>query len=214
MPITSEPTPNPPPDGTAHVSWMGVNGDSSWATGAWLLISGTPGGTDRSDLATDLYGTFETNILGHLGTGCTLTECKVEFFESGGSIVAETFATHSGSASDAALPANVAVVLSWQILTTYRGGKPRNYIPGVNIGALISRRLYSDSYVSTMSGAARDWLDDVNALTAGGITAVSMGTVHFFSGGVALSPPWFDPYLGVAAQKRVCTQRRRLGREL
>jgi hypothetical protein len=38
--------------------------------------------------------------------------------------------------------------------------------------------------------------------------------VHFFSGGAALAPPTFDPYIGVGVQKRYCSQRRRLGAEI
>jgi hypothetical protein len=193
---------------------MGSNGDTSWATGAWLLISGVPSPGDLATLATDLYGIYEARILPHVGAGCTLTEVHLEYFTAGGSIVAESFAVHSGGDSSSALPANVAAVISWGILTTYRGGKPRNYIPGICSAALISRRLYSDTFVGLMQAAGASMLSDINALTTGSISAVSFGCVHFFRSGVALAPPTFDPYLSASAQKRVCTQRRRLGREV
>ena len=213
MPITSEPPANAPPVGSAKAIWSFTFAGASWSTGMWLLLTGTPAPGDLSDLATDLYGTFQTTILPNLSSSCILEECTVHYFPEGEELTATSVASHAGSDEAEILGINSAAVLSWIISTRYRGGKPRNYLGGLSQASLDSSRSISDGLVSALTSDAADWLTAVNGLAPGSITTVSAGTVHFFSGGVALDPSTFDPYIGVSAQKRLCSQRRRTGRE-
>jgi hypothetical protein len=64
-----------------------------------------------------------------------------------------------------------------------------------------------------MTTAGNAVIASVNAITTGGITGTTLGVWHLFSGGVALNPPSFEAYSSATAQKRICTQRRRLGDE-
>jgi hypothetical protein len=214
VPITSEPSPNPPPAGIAHARIKGTYGDTTWATGFWLLVGGDLVFSDVTDLATDMFGIFETTLLTQLDNDCVETECDVEYWDGTGTMLSSVFGSHAGGVSGGGFGASTAAVLSWAIAPTYRGGKPRNYLPGIPIGAASSQRLFTDVFVSSLQAAAGDFLDAVNGITSTNIDSVSLGVVHFFSGGVALAPPTFDPYLGVGVQKRYCSQRRRLGAEI
>ena len=74
-------------------------------------------------------------------------------------------------------------------------------------------RSWADGYVSTLNTGAQGFIDAVTAIAIGGIDSIALGTIHFFRDGAALAPPVFDPFIGASAQKRLCTQRRRLGSE-
>ena len=178
----------------------------------WLLLTGTPAPGDLSSLATDLQGTFVDTILPNLSSSCILTAATVHYFPEGEELTAVSVGSNAGSDEAEIIGANSAAVLSWLISTRYRGGKPRNYLCGLSQASLDSSRSLSDGLVSALTSDAADWLDAINSLAPGSITTVSAGTVHFFSGGVALDPATFDPYIGVIAQKRLCSQRRRTGR--
>jgi hypothetical protein len=191
-----------------------VFGDTSWSVGYWLELTGTPDSGDLVDLATDVYGAFETTLLVPQSTGSHLTECAIEYFTGVGSMSVASFANHAGGDDSGGLPANLACVVSWGIVDTYRGGKPRTYLPGMSQGNEASVRTWDDDFVTAVSAAGAAFITAVNGITTTNLTSVSLGTLHFFSGGVALDPPTFDPYLTASAQKRICTQRRRLGREI
>lgn len=214
MPITSEPTPNRPPAGIVHAIVKGNCGDSTWANGFWLLTTGVPGGTDLADLATDIYGAYETRFLPNFSDDCHMTECTVEYFTSDGSIPAAAFADHAGANSHFTSSASVAAVISWGIEPVYRGGKPRTYLPSVPQDKRATARTLQDDFVSSLTTGAAGFLGDVNGLAPGSIETVTLGVVHFFSAGVALDPPTFDPFVSASCQKRICSQRRRLGPEI
>ncbi|MGH6840456.1 MAG: hypothetical protein ACREDT_17055, partial [Methylocella sp.] len=112
------------------------------------------------------------------------------------------------------MSAQTSSVLGFQIEEGYRGGKPRMYLPFTGSDQIDTPRTFGDVYVAALQAAGASFIDDVNGLAPTGFDTVSIGVVHFFSGGVALAPPTFSPYLAVHAQKRICTQRRRLGAEI
>ena len=212
--MPTEPTPHAPPDGSTRWQVIGVFGSAPWSVGGWLNATGTPSGTDLNDLANGVYTSFEDTLLEQLNH-LVVADKAVVTYHAGG---LETQGVHLGSEvggmTDNPLPSNVAIVISYPIAEHYRGGKPRNYLPGAMETSIFGTSTWADSFVSALSGAAADFLSEMNALTAGGITAVEMGTIHFFRAYAALNPPEFSAYLGAFCQKRVCTQRRRLGREL
>ena len=214
MPITSEPAPNDPPAGTARIIWHFTNGSALATCGMWALLTGVPDGSDLADLATDLYGVWETNLLGLQHAGVNLVECEVRYWDGTSWISASAFAVHAGGVSGHAITAQAAMLISWGILASYRGGKPRTYIIGVTEVDLQDQRLLTDAKVAALAAAGASFLSDANALTTTNVTSVSIGTVHFFRAGAALAPPTFDPFMTASAQKRVCTQRRRLGSEV
>lgn len=214
MPITTEPAPNAPPEGALRIRYFGTYDDSTWANGFWALTTGSPAAGDLSDLATDFLGAFVTDFLPSFHVNAAVTHCDLEYFTSTGSVPASSYDTNFGSDSSARLPASAAGVISWGTDERYRGGKPRTYLGGRAEGTLDTARIWKDSFVSQLSTDGAAFMGHVNAFTSGGLTTVTLGVYHFFSGGVALAPPTFAPFLSANGQKRVCTQRRRLGSEL
>lgn len=214
VPITSEPSPNRAPAGTARVRISGHYDETHWAVGYWLLVTGVPLPADLFDLANDVHGAWITRLLGLLSSACVTERVDVEYFTDTGSVAAASVVSNSGSGGGDPAGAQVSCVVSWGLETSYRGGKPRTYLPGIPGDAVFSPRIFTDGFVADVSSGAIGFLDDVNGITTDNISSVSLGVVHFFSAGVALAPPTFEPFLYAIAQKRLCTQRRRLGSEI
>jgi hypothetical protein len=57
-------------------------------------------------------------------------------------------------------------------------------------------------------------ISGLNGLSDGTFTSVTAGVWHKFRAGAALAPPVFAPYTSASIQRRICTQRRRLGSEI
>jgi hypothetical protein len=214
MPITSEPAPNPPPVGTARIRITGIRGDSNWGVGWWAQVGGVPVEADLLALAEDVYGAFKASVLANCSTEVHMNECKVTYYDGLGNPAAAVFHDDIGSDTHQDLPSNAAALLSWQISATYRGGKPRTYLPAGTTGQQASARTWADGFVSSLGANAATFLSTVDAITTTNITLVTLGTVAFFRAGVALAPPRFEAFSGVGVQKRICTQRRRLGAEI
>lgn len=198
----------------ARVEISGNVGATHWMNGFWALVTGVPLFSDISTLATDFYGAFETNLLPRMGTDSHQLLSKVEYFTGTGSILAETNADHAGGQTGTAEISSAAIVIAWQIEEIYRGGKPRTYLGAQSEAKRDTNHTWQDSHVSDTASAAADFLEAVNGFTTTNVTSVSLGCLHFFRAGVALTPPTFSPFLGASCQKRICTQRRRLGPEL
>jgi hypothetical protein len=180
----------------------------------WLNVTGTPTGDDLVALATALFEAWDAGPLVYQSGLCHLVECRVQYWNGSSYDAASYFNDEAGSQETTLSPASAAAVLSWQISSSYRGGKPRNYVPFIALAQIATERVFSDAFVGAMTVAQAGLLTAISAITTTNISAVVPGTVHFFRAGVALAPPTFDPYLSGDCQKRICSQRRRLGREI
>lgn len=214
MPITTEPAPNPPPVGTVKVRHSGALDGVPWGVGSWLLTTGAPGPGDLSDLATDMAGVFVTNLLPLICVDVGYTECSVRYWDGSVWTMATSSFSHVGGMSGLRLTSQASSLISWGIGTSYRGGKPRTYLPQPSNAAVGFAHEWSGGHIANLTAGGAGYLSDVNGLAPGGITTVTLGVVRFFSGGAALAPPVFDPFLSANGQPRVCSQRRRLGPEL
>lgn len=193
---------------------IGHIGGLPWTNTVWFAFEGSPSGSDLDTLADGGYTAWEDNLLDFTSTANVLTQCVATVWDGGLELEGVHVASEAGTNDQEPVPGNVALVVSWKIREHYRGGKPRSYIAGCTRDKYASNAAWDDDFVAAVSTLAQSYLDDVNALTAGGITAVVASVVHFFSDGAALDPPQLSPLVGAAAQKRICTQRRRLGAEL
>jgi hypothetical protein len=203
-----------PPVGQALVVFSGVYQSTVWENVFWLTITGTLTYTTVATLATDLYGIFQTDFLPLMNVGATLEECKVTYYDGAGNPQGSAQASHAGTQSGDGLPANCAALLSWKIPASWRGGKPRSYLAAQTVTSQYSNNEWLDTYVASLETGALAFMTNVNAITLTGVSAVRLGTVSFQHANAWRTPPVAFEYVAVGAQKRICTQRRRLGREL
>lgn len=212
MPITTEPTPERPPPGFTRVRIQGTGGDSAWGFGFWLQTAGTPGSGDLDDLAQAIHEAFVDRLMGSLGTDFHVTETVVTYYRTVDAIQGTYAHSDAGGQTGTTIPASAAMVLNWTIASHYRGGKPRTYLPGLKASAMTNDSQWDPAASSDVHDAAVLFLTDVNALSAGGITSVIMGCLHFFSAGVALVPPTFSGYSGLIARGKIGSQRKRISK--
>lgn len=180
----------------------------------WLNLTATT--HSAADLATVLDGlvtAYATRFAGFIPTGFNTEEAKVSWlYASGQSLEVDHVYTHAGSAGTPVDYMGASKVINWHIADFYRGGKPRTYLPGVAVPESSDGRTVVAGTRSALATAAVNFMNDVNALTAGGISAVTLGTVRFESGNAWLSPPVFRAYTGATVRSVLGTQRRRLGK--
>lgn len=142
----------------------------------------------------------------------SVTATMVDGTELQSTVVSGSPGTHGTSQT---LPPNAAACISWHIDAAYRGGHPRNYLPGIPTDALLTvgSNLLLPSYAAALASAANVFLTDVNSIVDGPGSPI-MGTVSYVRGGAPRVSPVFEGYLEGAARvnTRLATQRRRLGK--
>ena len=140
---------------------------------------------------------------------------NVTAFQNDGS--GEALASHSGPATGGVtadpLPPGVALVISWVIGASYRGGHPRTYVPGFplnNLDTAGGNRISAGS-ATNLNTAAGIFLSNVyhTETAASGYRA---GTIAASRGGTQLVPPVFYAYSSSRVNTRLDSQRRRNGK--
>ena len=200
-----------PPAGVAKVVYRGTYEGSVWENVFWCKITGTLVYGTIFTFATDMYGVFETNLLPWMSTHATLEECIVTYYDGAGNPQGSATASHAGGRASTTMTAAAAIVISWKIPASWRGGKPRTYLGGQDVGGLANTNEWLDTYVASVQAAAEAFRVAVNGITLTGVTGVQLGTVSFQHLGAWRTPPVHFSYVATGLQQRVCTQRRRLG---
>ena len=113
----------------------------------------------------------------------------------------------------AGMPTQVSFVVGWTIARRYRGGHPRTYIAAQDQGNMANGINWITAWVTTVQNAMNSFLSGVNAITLGGAT-VQLGCVEYSTGHVLLTTGIFEPFSAAVGRVRICTQRRRLGKEV
>lgn len=192
-------------------------GGSNWANVFWInTIVGTPTTTQMNTAAGNLLGLWLTEFQSRLADDVTITLGKATYYGSSGYVITgESAVTDVGTyGSNSQVPDQAAGVVSWLVATTWRGGKPRTYVPCIpNHAVLVDMAHMGSTLVSGLQGDGAAFLAAVNAYNTSPFTTCALGTLRFFSAGAPLSPPVFLPYTGCTVHARVATVRRRLGRE-
>ncbi|MGH3555844.1 MAG: hypothetical protein ACRDT5_25280, partial [Mycobacterium sp.] len=170
--------------------------------------------TSVEAMAADLATPFVTDVLALLHNDVTLTEIVCE--TSDGSTVVQGAATvgESGTASGELTSVNNCVVVSHKTGEVYRGGKARTYLSGIPATALDTGTTWGGTYLGAVATGWANFVTTAEALSGDPPEPFVFGVWHKHSGGVPLTPWVFSPFYSLAVQQRVCSQRRRLGREL
>lgn len=200
------------------LNWTLVAGKTAKNIG-FLKIGGSGVTSDPSylqALANALMTVFKTSAPwgGNFATGITLSSITVK--DNGGTTAQATNNNGSMNGSNAAssLPPQCAVVLSWNVAESYRGGKPRWYLPGIPTNAQnsIGDSQITSAYATNLESVATTVMTLINGITVSSSTT-SLGTISYQRNHVARPTPVFMTYLGVSVHERLDSQRRRSGKE-
>ena len=208
----TDPRPKPPDD-TIHLAFNGQQSSMTWAIIMWLKVTAaTRTGTDLATLLTAIGSAWSGSLGQQLVATASLTELKgVWIIPGGGEIVGSDTTVRGGSHAGTQMPnLSTCAVINWRVDKYYRGGKPRTYMPGVAEAVTSDFVHLSTTEIANYQTRAATFRNSVNALTAGAITDVKLGTVSFVSKGDWRVPPEFWPFNGASVRSVIGTQRRRL----
>jgi hypothetical protein len=203
------------PDNSIRFALQGTTGVSVWANVFWVqtTVSGTPPQADLDAILLAFSNAYKTRFAPLMSNDAAFKQAACTFFDPGGGIVQSALAlTGNGTnGSSADSDAAASKVISWRSNVYWRGGKPRTYLAGSVAGDFSDPQTVTAGVRTTMVTNAAAFRTDVNALTHGAITTVTLGFVSFRSGNADRVPPAFFPISGAVAHQRFGTQRRRLG---
>lgn len=206
------------PDATniLRCTYSGTYGGSKWANVFHLrFATGNPGQADLNSLATGLRNAWNTGIAPIVGSGCQLTNTTVVDLTSNTGLVGASSATATGTnAGTQALPANVALVISFKIARRYRGGHPRMYLTGMYGVNTANNTSWTAAFVTSAGTNAAAWLSACNALTFTSMPTLQVVNLSYYTNNVLRPSPVWDVIGSVQVHSRVDTMRRRLGKEI
>jgi len=143
---------------------------------------------------------------------------SVTVSDIGGTTANTAVSTHAAvqcTASGVCLPPQCAAVISWKQNRRYRGGKARQYLPGIPDTALTtdSDSALTATYTNNLEAAADNYLNAVNAISTSGGT-VNLATVSYRNNNAPRTTPLLFIFVGESVHRRLDSQRRRSGKEV
>jgi hypothetical protein len=192
----------------------GVN----WANVFWVLTGSgtTPTPANCTALATSVYNSYHTRLFAHLGKDAHMTRCVVNWYgPQPTQVTGDYLATTAGGSTNNTEVDSLSMALSWRFAATWRGGKPRTYLPALPTEAFHDSNTLDSTFMATMLTGASNFLSDAPTWDVSGVfPSVQLGVMSFFSHNAPRTVGAFYPFTGVVIHPRIDSMRRRLGREI
>lgn len=112
-------------------------------------------------------------------------------------------------------PPQVSTGISWDVAGTWRGGKPRTYLPPPSINASVpaGSSTIDPTFAAQAEACFTQVMNAINAPTGGPSGTFKLGMVSYYHGHVLRPSPLFMQFINVKVHERLDSQRRRSGRE-
>jgi hypothetical protein len=207
--------PLPSPGKVIKMTLGGSVEDSNFENIFHIQYAGSaPTSTQLDSLQAALSDAY-SYIYSHNGsTSLTLTSVKLVDLSSDLGAEYETTFSVAGTVDGTVNPANVATVVSWEILRRYRGGHPRIYLMtgSSDTFATGSTRTWQPSYIANVQNDCISYLSAVAAASIAGFSPFVPVSVSYYSGKELRDTPVVDAIQTAVSRTRVCSQRRRTGK--
>lgn len=156
-----------------------------------------PSDSTCDSIASDIYTGIADDIMPYVSEYTTLTEVIVEDLSDSTAGVGSGTGSTAGSLSGGIIPAQSAVVTSYEISRRYRGGHPRSYWPGPDATKVQDINLWTTAFVS-------DFQTAIDTLEAAILTIDTSGTalsqhvnVSYYEGFTSVENPLTHRYRNV-----------------
>lgn len=202
----------------------GINVDI--ITRFYIQYSGTaPGNTDLDTYAAVVGGAFGSNLAGDLNEALSLIEVECIDLSSASSAAGTDASVIPGTATDAPVPVDAALVSSYVIGRRYRGGHPRGYWPLGQSTNLETPQTWKSAFVSGVHASLDGFFSDIRAAGWSGAGTLNHVNVSYFHGFTVVTDPTtgrarnvptvratplIDTITSRVERIRIGTQRRRL----
>jgi len=155
------------PHNYVRVAQHGQYGPSNWVNVFYFLMaSGGPPTVPHvtADAAAQVSSFYNHLGFGNFPTNWTTTYAKVLYVDSGGSVNRATIADASpGVGSGGGQDAQVCYLINWATTDPRRGGKARQYVPGVLDSLMADPANLNSTIQATMNAGILEWLADIEA---------------------------------------------------
>jgi len=200
------------PVGSAKIAVSGLYGPATWANVMYVDVDAaghTPGDV-IANCVTYAHNLYLNGIqLARLSPRWSTQLTTVTYRDATDSIVRVRVAdVQAGTASGGDQDAQVAYLLNWSTGDIRRGGKPRQYVPGVPDSAMADSARLDSSLVTAIDGHLITWLPSGLTLT----TPMQLVEMSFTNGGADRAEAVSFPIIGASVNPVVATQRRRVDR--
>jgi len=193
----------------------------------YISYSGSPPTAGNcATYAGDIAAAWLAQLAAIVNDDWALTEVDVLDIASYSGLRGFWTGSHSGSAGAAALPAQCAANCEFNISRTYRGGKPRMYLPPPVDGSLTTPSMYTSGFVSALSASVGDFFAAILGVTVGSTTTQNHINLSYYDGwdtsrpivkpsGTRYPPKYRSPnaisdvVTGYAGKAQISSQRRR-----
>lgn len=170
------------------------------------------------DLANAVHGLFpvSTSIANQtVSNAWTLQNVMCGDLSGSGAQAVSTHAATPGAVTGNVYPPQTAVCISWEVGTTYKGGKPRTYVAGIPMTATSTEgsSTISSAYATAMAQGGLQLMNGIDGLTVDSLTGFVLGLLSYRTGHTVRPTPLFHPFVGVRVHERLDSQRRRSGKE-
>lgn len=219
MPITSEPKgPKPPLPGLVkHDIMMSVNPTYTYYAHCILHTRWSDNvnhlQADLDTLCQGVNNAWDAHIMPLLQSAATHLNTTSTSL-GGDGLLDQVLSTQAGGNASPVLTPQVAICISWVAPVTWRGGRPRTYLPAVPSGyqSQIGRPDITPASATTIATGAVAFMTAIQAIA--GVTAVSnLGVPSYYYRGAFRPTPLFLIFTGALVHERLDSQRRRLGKE-
>lgn len=197
--------------------------DSNVVNSFHCRFSGTTSETSLNQWALAVNTAWTAHLAALLGNSLVLNSVEVTDLTSASSASGSDVQNSPGTGGSPTVPAQVCMVISYQINRRYRGGHPRQYIAGLLASELTDEDHWSALTVNNWEAAYELFATSVAAFSGGGTTASQIVNLSYVSGHtweqdqrgnwhkipVYRTSPTIDVVNGYIAQPIVGTQRRR-----
>jgi len=167
---------------------------------------------DLNTVAGTINTAWGTRFVASLSDQCSLTSVKLVYIPTAGdervgiSTVAKVGTRVGGYVDNA----SSCYLINWNVNKYYRGGHPRWYLPGVETADITNGSVVASAMRTQIATAANGFLNDCNALTSGGISSMTLGTLSWVHNKAWRNPPIHFPFVTASVAATIGTQRRRI----
>lgn len=201
----------PPPDDVCHFEVDLTNDGARSSVGFWLLAPGS-GVALISDLELVLADLIfaALDLLTQLTTaGTQLITCRLVTFSPQYVALAEPVSNNHG-AWNGSQANEVALGIAWLTGDRGKGATPVNRLPGFPDDFTDDHLTVNDTGRGNVLVHAGAFINAVNAISHGGITSVTLGTLRRQRGGLPLPAAEFSPYQGARPVRPIARVSRRM----
>ncbi len=184
----------------------------------WSFTGGPPLAADLNNCCDQLGGLWDTNFTPLMLTSATIAKTTAVDLTSAMGAGSELAVGVNGSRGTAELPGSSSVVVSKTTARRFRGGHARSYILAGIATDMATTSTWAGALVAAVTGAYEAVQTGMNGHVAGGTTLGHEVMVSYMTTDpithlpIRRVTPLVDAVIAVAAQARIGSQRRRIGR--